>query len=74
MLQQKYKSVLDLGLKLNVQNGDVKEEAGVLKVKGTTKTPYEKDLLWDEIKRVGGLNPNGQLDSTTVKQMINCYV
>ena len=45
----KYQPVLDLGEKLNVQNGDVKEEGGILKIKGTTKDQYEKNLLWDKI-------------------------
>lgn len=58
MIKQKYQSVLDLGEKLNIQNGDVKEEAGRLHVLGTAATPYEKNLLWDEIKRVGGENPS----------------
>ena len=49
-LQEKYKSVLDLGKQLNVQNGNVVEEGGVLKVWGTTKDQYDKDRLWDEIK------------------------
>lgn len=57
MIKSKYQSVLDLGEKLNIQNGDVKEENGQLKVNGTAKTQYDKDLLWDEIKRVGGENP-----------------
>ncbi|MEZ4857960.1 MAG: LysM peptidoglycan-binding domain-containing protein [Flavobacteriaceae bacterium] len=57
MIKAKYQSVLDLGEKLNIQNGDVKEEGGQLKVWGTAATPYEKNLLWDEIKRVGGENP-----------------
>lgn len=57
-MKAKYQSVLDLGEKLNVQNGDVKEENGVLKIWGTTKTQYEKNLLWDEIKKVGGENPS----------------
>lgn len=56
-MKEKYRSVLDLGQKLNIQNGDVQEENGVLKVWGTAKTPYEKNLLWDEIKAVGGENP-----------------
>ena len=56
MVRAKYQSVLDLGEKLNIQNGDVKEEMGKLKVWGTANTPYEKNLLWDEIKRVGGEN------------------
>ncbi|MBT8253130.1 MAG: LysM peptidoglycan-binding domain-containing protein, partial [Bacteroidia bacterium] len=29
-----------------------------LKVWGTTKTQYEKDLIWDKIKEIGGENPN----------------
>ncbi len=58
MVKQKYQSVLDLGEKLNVQDGDVKVENGQLKVWGTTQTQYEKDLLWDEIKKVGGENPS----------------
>lgn len=57
MIKSKYQSVLDLGEKLNIQNGDVKEENGQLKVYGTAKNQYEKNLLWDEIKRVGGENP-----------------
>lgn len=57
MIKSKYQSVLDLGEKLNIKNGDVKEENGQLKVSGTAKNPYEKNLLWDEIKRVGGENP-----------------
>ncbi len=58
MIKQKYQSVLDLGTKLNVQNGDVSEENGVLKIKGTAKTQYEKNIIWDEIKAVGGQNPS----------------
>jgi len=54
MLQSKYQAVLELGQSLNIANGDVKEENGVLKVKGTAKTQYEKNLLWDKIKEIGG--------------------
>jgi nucleoid-associated protein YgaU len=57
-MKAKYQPVLDLGESLNIQNGDVKEEDGVLKVKGTAKTPYEKNLLWDKIKEIGGENPS----------------
>lgn len=28
-----------------------------MKIKGTTKTQYEKNLLWDKIKEIGGENP-----------------
>lgn len=42
MVKAKYQDVLDLGQELNIQNGDVSEENGVLKVKGTANTQYEK--------------------------------
>ncbi|SEQ43111.1 LysM domain-containing protein [Hyunsoonleella jejuensis] len=58
MVKAKYQPVLELGEKLNIQNGDVKEENGQLKVWGTANTPYEKDLLWDKIKEIGGENPS----------------
>ncbi len=56
-MKNKYQDVLDLGEQLNVQNGDVREEDGQLKVWGTTNTQYEKNLLWDKIKEIGGENP-----------------
>ena len=52
----KYQPVLDLGLKLNIKNGDVVEEGGILKIKGMAATPYEKNILWDKIKEIGGEN------------------
>lgn len=58
MVKSKYQSVLNLGEQLNIQNRDVKEDNGVLKIHGTVPTQYEKDLLWDEIKSVGGENPS----------------
>ena len=56
-MKAKYQGLLELGESLNIQNGDVQEESGVLKVWGTTKSPYEKNLLWDKIKEIGGENP-----------------
>jgi len=58
MVRAKYQEVLDLGQKLNIENGDVKEENGILHVSGTAKTQYEKNLLWDTIKVAGGESPN----------------
>ena len=58
MVKSKYQSVLDLGQQLNIQGGDVKEENGVLKITGTAKNQYEKNLLWDKIKAVGGDKPS----------------
>tara|TARA_R110002126_G_scaffold258482_1_gene401443 strand:- start:6431 stop:6805 length:375 start_codon:yes stop_codon:yes gene_type:complete len=70
-MKAKYQSVLDLGQELNIQDGDVQEVDGTLRIKGTAKTQYEKNLLWDEIKKVGGDNPtdimaNIQVADTTV--------
>ncbi len=56
-MRAKYQGLLDLGESLNIKNGDVQEENGILKVWGTTNTPYEKNLLWDKIKEIGGENP-----------------
>ncbi|WP_062055346.1 LysM peptidoglycan-binding domain-containing protein [Aquimarina longa] len=58
MVKAKYQGVLELGEKLNIQNGDVSEENGVLKVKGTANTQYEKNQLWDKIKQLGGESPS----------------
>ena len=50
LLADKYKDVLDLGVKLGIKNGDWKEEGGKLKVWGTAPYQMEKNLLWDKIK------------------------
>lgn len=65
-VKAKYQPVLDLGEKLNIQNGDVNEENGVLKIKGTANTQYEKDILWDQIKAIGGESPSDILANITV--------
>lgn len=65
-VKAKYQPVLDLGEKLNIQNGDVNEENGVLKIKGTANTQYEKDILWDQIKAIGGESPTDILANITV--------
>jgi nucleoid-associated protein YgaU len=53
-VKAKYQGVLDLGEQLGIKNGNVTEEGNVLKIKGEANTPYEKDLLWDKIKAIGG--------------------
>ena len=66
-VKAKYQPVLDLGEKLNVQHGDVTVEGDVLKIKGTTKTQYEKNLLWDKIKEIGGEKPSDIKANITVE-------
>ncbi|MCV6630925.1 MAG: LysM peptidoglycan-binding domain-containing protein [Flavobacteriaceae bacterium] len=62
----KYQAVLELGEALNIQNGDVREEAGVLKIKGTAATQYEKNVIWDKIKEIGGEKPADIMANITV--------
>ncbi len=57
-MKAKYEEVLDLGVELAIENGDVKEENGVLFVSGTAKNQYEKNLIWDKIKEIGGESPS----------------
>ena len=56
-IKAKYQSVLDLGEQLAIADGDVRVEGDILKIKGTAKTQYEKNLLWDAIKAAGGDSP-----------------
>jgi len=53
-VKAKYQGVLNLGEQLGIKDGNVTEEGGVLKIKGVANTPYEKNLLWDKIKELGG--------------------
>ena len=45
-----------MGEKFNAQDGYVEEADGRLRIGGTVETLYQKDQMWDEIKRVGGEN------------------
>lgn len=49
-LKEKYADLLELGTKLKVKDGDVREEGGKLHIKGTAEYQLDKDLLWDKIK------------------------
>jgi nucleoid-associated protein YgaU len=70
MVKNKYQSVLELGEKLKIQKGDVQVKGNLLEIRGVAKTPYEKDLLWDEIKRIGGENPPDIMADITVADTI----
>jgi nucleoid-associated protein YgaU len=56
-LKAKYEKVLDLGTEFGVKDGYVEEEPGRLRIGGMAETQYEKDKMWDEIKKAGGENP-----------------
>jgi len=66
-MKAKYQPVLDLGEALNIKDGKVTEENGVLKVKGMANTQYEKNLIWDKIKEIGGAEPTDILANITVE-------
>ena len=57
-VKAKYQGVLTLGEQLGIKDGNVTEEDGVLKIKGVANNQYEKNLLWDKIKELGGENPS----------------
>ncbi len=65
-VKSKYQAVLDLGQSLGIEGGDVWEENGILKVKGEAKTQYEKDIMWDKIKEIGGSSPSDIKANITV--------
>ena len=65
-VKSKYQAVLDLGESLGIQGGDVQEESGILKVKGEAKTQYEKNIIWDKIKEIGGQSPSDIKANITV--------
>ena len=65
-VKAKYQPVLNLGEQLGVKDGNVTEEGDVIKIKGEANTPYEKDLLWDKIKEIGGENPSDIKANITV--------
>jgi len=65
-VKAKYQGVLNLGEQLGIKDGNVTEEGGVLKIKGQANTPYEKDLIWNKIKELGGENASDVKANITV--------
>lgn len=66
-VKAKYQPVLDLGEKLGIKDGNVTVEGETLKVKGQAHTQYEKDLIWDKIKEIGGESPSDIKANITVE-------
>jgi len=56
ILEEKYEAVLDL-MRQQGSNVYINEHQGKLKVEGTVATQYEKNIVWDKIKEIGGVNP-----------------
>ena len=53
-LKEKYAAALKLGEELNVKGGDVKEEGGKLVIKGTAEYGFNRDQIWNAIKKQSG--------------------
>jgi len=53
-LKEKYAAALKLGEELNVKGGDVKEEGGKLIIKGTAEYGFDRDQIWNVIKKQSG--------------------
>lgn len=66
MVKEKYQSVLDLGQKFNIENGDIKVEGDKLHISGTAKNQWQKDQMWDAIKAAGGEKPSDIVASIDV--------
>lgn len=62
MLKEKYDELLKLGEQLQVQDGYVDETEGKLRIGGTAKYQYDKDLLWDKIKSYEGWQAEVEAD------------
>jgi LysM repeat protein len=53
-LKEKYAAALKLGEDLAVKGGDVKEEGGKLIIKGTAEYGFDRDQIWNAIKKQSG--------------------
>lgn len=56
-LTMKYGPVLELCNRFNMKDAKVEEKEGYLKVYGIVGTQYQKDMVWDKIKEIGGQQP-----------------
>jgi nucleoid-associated protein YgaU len=53
-LMDKYKDLFQLANTIGLNDPDVKEESGKLKIKGKTEYQLDANRLWDNIKTHGG--------------------
>ena len=53
-LKEKYAAALKLGEDLKVKGGDVKEAGGKLIIKGTAEYGFDRDQIWNAIKKQSG--------------------
>jgi LysM repeat protein len=53
-LAAKYASLANAAAQLGIKDVQVTEQGGKLHIKGTAPYPMQKDLLWDDIKKIPG--------------------
>ena len=53
-LAAKYASLANTANQLGIRDVQVQEQGGKLHIKGTAPYPMQKDLLWDDIKKIPG--------------------
>ncbi len=53
-LKEKYAAALKTGEELGVKGGDVREEGGKLIIKGTAEYGFDRDQIWNAIKKQSG--------------------
>lgn len=56
-LQEKYDPAMQLAYDFGMDNIETRTEDGKFKVWGTLDTQYQKDIVWDKIKKIGGEVP-----------------
>lgn len=61
MLQAKYGELLNMTQTVGMNDTNVVEENGVLKVTGLVATSYQRDQLWNTVKEIAGANVGGDL-------------
>jgi len=53
-LAAKYASLANAAAQLGIKDVQVMEQGGKLHIKGTAPYPMQKDMLWDDIKKIPG--------------------
>jgi LysM repeat protein len=67
MLKEKYQDLITFGSSLPLKNMEVTEDAGKLKIKGSTEYQMQKDLFWDKVKTYANWNQEVGADISVEK-------
>lgn len=70
-LAAKYASLANAAAQLGLSDVQVQEQGGKLHIKATAPYPMQKDLLWDNIKKIPGWEGEVAADIRTVRDDIH---